>query len=85
MWRKDGKELFYLSLKGELMSIDVSSATRGEVSAPRVLFEVPFQVNEVAEQYSITGDGNKFLFAEPVERTSTPITVVLNWTAGLKQ
>ncbi|MCU1273366.1 MAG: Serine/threonine protein kinase [Bryobacterales bacterium] len=84
VWRKDGKELFYLSLDGKLMSIDVSSGATGAISVPRVLFQVPFQVNEGAEQYSVTGDGNKFLFAEPVERTSTPITVVLNWTEGLK-
>ena len=49
------------------------------------LRQVPFQVDERGRQYSVSGDGDKFLFPEQVERTSPPITVVLNWTAALKR
>jgi len=85
VWREDDKELFYLSLAGKLMSIDVRSAKMGETSVPRMLFQVPFQVDERGRQYSVSGDGDMFLFPEQVERTSPPITVVLNWTAALKR
>jgi hypothetical protein len=37
------------------------------------------------DQYCVTGDGRRFLFAEPVGDATKPITVVLNWTAGLKR
>ena len=39
-------------------------------------------------RYDVTADGNRFLIntrAQLEEATSTPITVVLNWTAGLKK
>jgi len=35
-------------------------------------------------QYGVTADGQRFILGEPLE-TETPITVVLNWTAGLKR
>ena len=39
-------------------------------------------------RYDVTADGKRFLIntrAQLEEATSTPITVVLNWTAGLKK
>jgi hypothetical protein len=33
----------------------------------------------------VTADGKKFLFREPVGEATAPITVVLNWSAGLKR
>ena len=36
--------------------------------------------------YDVTVDGQRFLInTAPEQATSTPITVVLNWTAGLKK
>jgi dipeptidyl aminopeptidase/acylaminoacyl peptidase len=84
-WRKDGKELFYLTVDGKMMSVDVRGVPELETSTPTVLFEVPFRVRaRFWNQYSVTGDGQRFIFAEPVER-SRSVNVVLNWTAGLKR
>jgi DNA-binding winged helix-turn-helix (wHTH) protein/Tol biopolymer transport system component len=84
-WRKDGKELFYLTLDGKLKVVDVKPTARLETGAPRVLFQTPFRVNPRAHQYCVTGDGQRFLFSEPVEDLIKPITVALNWTTGLKR
>ena len=47
-WRKDGKELFYLDLKGQLMALDVAM---GVGAAPRPLFQTPIPVNPLIDQY----------------------------------
>jgi hypothetical protein len=35
--------------------------------------------------YEVTPDGQRFLFPGPPSEAVPPITVVLNWTAALKQ
>jgi hypothetical protein len=38
------------------------------------------------QQYDVSLDGQRFLINVPVaEGSSSPITLVLNWTAGLKK
>ena len=44
-WRADGKELFYLTLDGTMMSVDTSDPINP--AAPRRLFESRFWVNPV--------------------------------------
>jgi dipeptidyl aminopeptidase/acylaminoacyl peptidase len=83
-WRHDGKELFYLALDGKMMAVPVKSgAATFEPGAAVPLFEA-HAVGFVA--YDVSPDG-RFLINTPVESeaSSTPITVVLNWQAGLKK
>ncbi len=80
-WRRDGKELFYFS--GEkLMAVDVKAGGSSfEPGVPKLLFE-----KNGTRNYDVSGDGQRFLVAVPVEESSSePITVVLNWTADLKR
>jgi Tol biopolymer transport system component len=84
LWRKDGKELFYLTVDGKVMSVNVKGGARAKTDVPRVLFQGPARVEPKWGAYSVTGDGKKFIFLEPVE-TKRPFTVVLNWTTGLKK
>jgi Tol biopolymer transport system component len=84
-WRKDSKELFYLSLDGKMMSVAVQSNTSIETSAPKEMFRTSMQSDSSIAQYAVSGDGKRFLFGEPVETGNSPITVVLNWDAGLKR
>ena len=52
-----------------------------QASAPKPLFEVA-----APAQFDVSKDG-RFLIQVPVEQaaTSVPLTVVLNWQAGLKK
>jgi Tol biopolymer transport system component len=78
-WRRDGKELFYIS-GGKLMAVEVkASESSFELGAPRLLFE-----KSGISNYDVSKDGQQFLIAVPVESSPEPITVVLNWTADLK-
>jgi serine/threonine protein kinase len=85
LWRKDGKELFYLSLSlDRMMSVDVKGALSIETGVPRALFQTPFRADPNRNQFDGTGDGKRFIFGEPVGEANKPVTVVVNWTAGLK-
>ena len=83
-WRKDGKELFYLDMKGKLMAVDVTTDPSFVASAPRPLFQTSILVNPVVDQYAVTGDGRRFILGTPLGEEE-PITVMVNWTAGLKR
>ena len=85
LWRKDGKELFYLSPDGKLMSVDLKRGARTETGVPRTLFQIPGRVEPNWDQYCVTGDGKKFIFLEPVEKAAKSFTVVLNWPARMKR
>ncbi|MBI3665541.1 MAG: PD40 domain-containing protein, partial [Acidobacteria bacterium] len=85
LWRKDGKELFYLGMDGKLMAVDVKAGAGFEAGAPKVLFQTPLRADPIQNQYDVTGDGQKFILGEPIEQEVKPIKVVLNWTAGLKR
>ena len=85
-WRGDGKELFYLSLDGALMSVEL----RGQSftpSVPQTLFQTNLNVNPGLDQYAATRDGKRFLMvANPLKaEKATKIAFVLNWLEELKQ
>jgi hypothetical protein len=84
LWRKDGKELFYITLDGKFMSVDVKCGPRLVTGIPKVLFQIPFRVDVRTIVYCVTENGNMFILSEPLDKNES-LTVVLNWTAGLKQ
>lgn len=82
-WRRDGREIFYLGLDGKLMAVDVKPGTTLETGAPQALFLTTLRPDPTLDQYCVTGDGHRFLLAEPVEEAAKPITVILNWDGTL--
>jgi Tol biopolymer transport system component len=78
-WRGDGRELFYLSTDGKLMSVDVRGGEAFDSDEPRPLFQA--RVAGIARNhYVATRDGSRFLInTMPEPTTATPITVALNW------
>jgi hypothetical protein len=89
-WRRDGRELFFVSSDGKLMTVAVSGEATLGVGTPAILFNVPFTPSgsgtaSALTQYDVTADGERFLLSVPPETSTVPITVVLNWTAGLKK
>jgi Tol biopolymer transport system component len=90
-WRGDGTEIFYYGADGQLMAVTIKGDAALEIGATVPLFK-PRLLNGPAAalgfraQYDVTRDGQRFLLNVPVEDAPTPpITVVLNWTAGLKK
>jgi len=79
-WRKDGKELFYISGSKELVAVHVnteSSAFESGISEP--LFKANLEAR-VRRRYQVAANGERFLLNMPLKAAS-PITVMLNWSA----
>jgi dipeptidyl aminopeptidase/acylaminoacyl peptidase len=79
-WRGDGKELFYVSSDGKLMSVDISARPIFKAGAPRPLFQLPLGFIGG----DVTADGRRFLIGVPESQSaSVPFTVVMNWQTTL--
>ncbi len=76
-WRADGKELFFLA-GSVLQSVAISAGDRIEAGPPRDLLRLP-----VWGDYAVTRDGRILAATSTEEKPFQPMTVVLNWTAGL--
>jgi hypothetical protein len=85
-WRRDGKELFYVVNDRTVMAVDVNTGPFFQAGAPHRLFDAAFHVGGAWFHWDVTADGKKFLInAVAQESAGSPLTVVLNWQAGLKQ
>ncbi|MGH9316728.1 MAG: protein kinase domain-containing protein [Thermoanaerobaculia bacterium] len=84
-WRRDGKEIFYLASDRKLMAADIKAEGSFAAGVPRPLFETQARyLGNIA--YDVSADGQRFLINTViVQEASPPLTVVLNWTEGLKQ
>jgi len=86
-WRRDGKELFYVSLDGKLMATDVSIGPAFKPGVTKPLFAAPIQNSDDtidSFRWDVTTRGDRFLI-DTAATTSEPVTVVLNWTSALKK
>jgi Tol biopolymer transport system component/tRNA A-37 threonylcarbamoyl transferase component Bud32 len=86
-WRPDGTEIFYVAPDTSLMVAAVNGKGASfEVGAVRSLFETRAMTG-LRYPYDVSADGQRFLINTLRDQTTTfaPITVVLNWTAGLKK
>jgi serine/threonine protein kinase/Tol biopolymer transport system component len=83
VWRRDGKELFYIGTDNKMMAVEVRSGPGFEHSIPKALFDVK---TARTARYDVTRDGQRFLMLGPGEpEANAPMTVVLNWRTGLKK
>jgi Tol biopolymer transport system component len=84
-WRHDGAEIFYLTPDNKLMAAAVNGkGSSFEVGAVKPLFQTRASRNRY--EYAASADGQRFLInTAPEQPASAPITVVLNWTAGLRK
>ena len=82
-WRRDGREIFYLSSDNKLMAVDVRVTPSAlELSSPRALFETrPYGV---FARFDVSADGQRFIVAYDKGMPATAITLVVNWLADLK-
>jgi hypothetical protein len=75
VWRKDGKELFYLSTPpGQtMMAVDVTTSPVFEARAPRRLFQLPTGVGGPAQLSTVSSpDGQRFVFAVNLPQAAPP-------------
>jgi eukaryotic-like serine/threonine-protein kinase len=84
IWSRDGKELYFVSLDGKMMAAKVKAGSQFEAGVPKPLFNVRLP-RGIDSWFDVTKDG-RFLIPVQVEQAAkAPITVVINWQAGLKK
>jgi hypothetical protein len=83
-WRRDQAEIYYLAPSGDLMSVALRLAEGGpELDDARALFRTRL-LSKTRNSFDVSPDGQTFLMNLPLEdATSSPITVVTNWTGKL--
>ena len=81
-WRRDGKEIFYLAGNTLMAAAVTTNGSRFEVGAVQRLFEVPMV--DGYWPYDVSRDGQRFL-VNTLDRAVPPLTIVVNWPAGLKK
>jgi len=95
-WSRDGREVFYLSPDGQMMSVPVKVSADGRSIAsgtPVALFPVRIASGTYVTtagaggraQYDLARDGRFLLNVGFDDYTQPPISVVLNWDALLKK
>ena len=79
MWRRDGRELFYVSADRKLMAVPMAVGAGVTPGTPQALFDAEFS------GYEPSADGQRFLVNVPAggQAVAAPITVVLNWAASV--
>jgi Tol biopolymer transport system component len=84
MWRRDGREMFYLSADGRIMALDVELKTPS-FAAPRALFQTAIAGDTTTDHFAVTSDGQRFLVQASTEGSRMGYAVVLNWMADLRK
>jgi WD40 repeat protein len=81
-WRSDGRELYYLSLDGDLMALKAQPGMI-QLSGPKRLFQAPVRLRFDARNQYVPGlDGQRFLFVSPEGNANSGTTVVMtNWVS----
>ena len=84
VWRRDGRELFFVAYDSTLMTADIRTDRGFEVSFPKPLFRLNMETS--MDQYAANADASQFLVSDLL--TDDPhreITVVLNWPSEIKR
>jgi len=85
-WRRDGKELFFLSSDNYMMAVDVSpSGDALRLGVPHALFHAE-PIERLGPMYDVSADGKKFIITKlDANEEGRPLTLVQNWTAEMKK
>jgi len=87
-WRRDGKELFYLTPDGKMMAVEVKSGPVFQTGVPKPLFDSQVfagGASTASFRYAVGANGQRFLVNTANERAGGGVlAVVVNWAAKLK-
>ena len=81
-WRRDGRELFYISPDGTMMAVPVSTAPVFQAGTPQALFDtemVDTGIRTGPISWDIAPDGKRFLIISDKSQETSSLNVILNW------
>jgi hypothetical protein len=82
LWRRDGKEQFYVAADDRLIAVPIIGTTTFEVGVSRPLFvtRTPPVVAPWRTNHAVSSDGQRFLINSIVPETAPgAITIAVNW------
>jgi hypothetical protein len=84
-WRGDQRELFFLAPDRSLMAVSLTDVDTSPLGVPRRLFQTSIadDPSGARDSYAAMPDGRSFLIDARRDDTTTSITVLLDWAAGL--
>lgn len=85
-WRADGRELFYLTLAGELVAVPIAieldgPSVRAGTAVPLFHANVGPVQGIALPSYLPSPDGTRFLVDTVIDEAPSPLRVILNWKA----
>ena len=86
-WRRDGRELFFVSKGETIMAVPFDPATGAPTAPPARLFDAPISHafgSHVPFKYDVAPDGRFLIIVRASKEPPPPLVLVLNWQAGLK-
>jgi serine/threonine protein kinase len=84
-WRADGKELFYASRDGNLMSVEVAGGDALTLSTPVALFPIRMRF-QFSDHYDVAPDGRRFIVNTALADEGTdPMAILIGWRGDLKR
>ena len=81
-WRRDGKELFFISPDWKMMAVDVSANAGFQSGTPHALFDtemVDTGIRTGPMSWDVAPDGKRFLIISENAAGSSSLNVILNW------
>ena len=83
-WSRDGKQLYFLSMRNEMMSVDIfKKGDSLEIGHPTRLFSFRPSLRIYRGGmigYDVNPDGKRFLLVAAADENSRPLTLLQNWT-----
>jgi len=84
IWSRDGKELFFIGGNEKTMAMEIKNGPKFDTGPPKALFDT--RIGGSTDYWFDVAKDGRFLIPVRLEQaTSEPITVVVNWQAGLKK
>jgi Tol biopolymer transport system component/predicted Ser/Thr protein kinase len=81
-WRRDGKELFYISPDWKMMAVDVTTSPTFQSGTPKALFDtqmVDTGIRTGPMSWDISPDGKRFLIISDNSQATLSLNVIMNW------
>jgi len=86
LWRRDGKELFYRTARGDMYAVPVTPGPVFSHGVPQPLFtNGSLAPDSYHRAYDVSPDGNRFLMINSGGRDVPTLQVVFNWRTELER
>ena len=86
VWRRDGRELFFRSPRGEMYSVPVTTGRAFTHGVPKLLFAgIGLAMQDNHRSYDVHPDGKRFLMVAAGGGDANIVNVIFNWRVELEK